>query len=119
MRSTTSGKAVINTYPPASSDEGDKAFFSQNPDRRWRARPASQREAQQVRLFDANGEGFPVSIVLRYPDGTRFTIPLWSGALSLSEVDALNDTTLRNQTRELGYGYLLELETKHWGDKAS
>ena len=63
MRSTTSGKAVINTYPPALSDEGDKAFFFQNPDHRWRARPASQREAQQVRLFDANGEGFPVSIV--------------------------------------------------------
>ena len=101
------------------SDEGDKTFFSQNPERRWRARPASRREAEQVRLFDTNGEGFPVSIVLRYPDGTRFTIPLWSGALSLCEVDALNDTTLRNQTRELGYGYLLELETKHWGDKAS
>ena len=119
MRSTTSGKAVINTYPPALSDEGDKTFFSQNTDRRWRARLASQREAQQVRLFDSDGEGYPVSIVLRYPDGATFTIPLWSGALSPAEVDALNDTALRNQTRELGYGYLLELEAKHWGDKAS
>jgi hypothetical protein len=117
MRSTTSGKAVINTYPSTLSNEGDKAFFSQNPGRRWRARPASQREAQQVRLFDSNDEGYPVSIVLRYPDGTTFTIPLWSGTLSPSEVDALNDTALRNQTKELGYDYLLHLEAKYWGDE--
>ena len=119
MRSTTSGKASINTYPPALSDEGDNAFFSKNPSRRWRARPATLFESQQVYLFDSDGEGYPVSIVLRYPDGTTFTIPLWSGALSPAEVDALSDTALRNQTRELGYGYLLELEAKHWGDKAS